>query len=266
MIIKFQIIKSLVKEAVQSTTYLKGQMDKVAQGGNNALVATETNGDEPLHERVFTQDFHAALETLKTIFVDYLAPTAQTVGDNAIYYNEKTDDVVEFTLSVSRRFNGTLTDTLARLSAKYAEDYVTLQWWIKTVNLKQAEPYQAAIAKDEADIRKCFVMSAPAVPSVKYPTSLTTRVDGSDVDGEITVRIDEHATVSYSLNDGAIDDVEARSSAPGILEVHRDCSPRSFCLVPRDTGVATVRLFSRHSDELYNDITVIVANEYPQED
>lgn len=264
MIIKFQIIKSLVREAVQSTTYLKGQIDRAVQNGNSALVSSETNGDEALHERVFEQDFHAALETLKTIFVDYLVPTPQTVGDNAIYYNDKKDDVVEFVLSVSRRFNGTLTDALARLSAKYAEDYITLQWWIKTVNLKQAEPYQSAIVKDEADIRKCFVMSAPVVPVVSYPTSLTVNVDGGG--GEVTVRIDEEATVSYSLNDGAVDDIEARSSDPGIIDVHRDCSPRSFCLVPRDTGVATVRFFSRHSDDLYSDITVIVANEYPEEE
>lgn len=266
MIIKFQIIKSLVREAFQATTYLKGQMDRAAQGANNALVANETGGDEVLHERVFTSDFHAALETLKTIFADYLVPTAQTVGDNAIYYSEKTDDVVEFVLSVSRRFNGSLTDTLARLSAKYAEDYVIYQWWIKTTNIKQAEPYQAALVKDEADIRRCFILSAPIVPEVKYPTELTAKVDGEETDGEVTIRTDDPATLSYTLNAGAVDDIEAYSSNPDIVEVRRTDGNRSFELTPKNTGVATVRLFSRHSDKVYVDMTVIVAKEYPQED
>lgn len=262
MIIKFQIIKSLVREAFQSATFLKGQMDKITAGANNALVASETAGDEALHERVFTSDFHAALETLKTIFVDYLVPTAQTVGDNAIFYNEETDDIVEFTLSVSHRFNGTLTDTLARLCAKYAEDYVTMQWWIKTTNAKQAEPYQAALVKDESDIRKCFILSAPRVPTVKFPTSITAKVDGSDNGGEVTLPIGEDATVSYSLNGGAVDDIEARSEDVGIVHIVRSARPKAFVLRPVNTGVSRVRLFSRHSDNVYAEFTVIVSKEH----
>lgn len=262
MIIKFQIIKSLIREAFQSTTYLKGQMDRLAQGANNALVASETGGDEALHERVFTSDFHAALEMLKTIFADYLVPTSQTIGDNAIYYNEKTDNIVEFTLSVSKRFNGSLTDALARLCAKYAEDYVIMQWWIKTTNVKQAEPYQAALAKDEIDIRRCFVLSAPKVPTMAFPTTLTAKVDGTDAEGEITMRVDEDATVSYSIDAGAVDDIEARSGDPSVVEIVRDEAPKTFVLVPRNTGVAEIRLFSRHTDNVYVDFTVIVAKEY----
>lgn len=262
MIIKFQIIKSLVREAFQSTTYLKGQVDRAAQGANAGLVASETAGDEDVHERVFTQDFHVALETLKTIFADYLVPTAQTVGDNAIYYSEKTDDVVEFVLSVSRRFNGTLTDTLARLSAKYAEDYVTMQWWVKTTNMKQAEPYQAALVKDEADIRKCFVLSAPKVPSMAYPTMLTVKVDGTDDPGEITVRMGDDEILSYGIDAGAVDDIEARSDDACVVDVVRGEAPKTLRLVPRHTGVATVRLFSRHTDEVKADVTVTVAKEY----
>lgn len=262
MIIKFQIIKSLVREAFQSTTYLKGQMDKLAQGANAALVASETGGDEELHERVFTSDFRAALETLKTIFADYLVPTAQTIGDNAIFYSEKTDDIVEYTLSVSRRFNGALTDTLARLSAKYAEDYVTMQWWIKTTNAKQAEPYQAALAKDEADIRKCFVLSAPHVPKIAWPTTLTAMVDGTDAQGEITLHIGEDATLSYGISAGAVDDIEARSGDPGVVRIVRGVSPKTFLIVPRNTGAATITLFSRHSDEVKTELTATVMQEY----
>ena len=197
MIIKFQIIKSVVMEAVKSTTYLKAKIDTAADEKAAKVSFNEAAGDDEVHERTLTHDFDTALEVLKTIFVDYLVPTPQTIGDNAIYYGSGTDDIVEFTLSVSRRYNGTLTDTLARLSARYVEDYMIYQWWLKTTNLKQAEPYQATLASDEIAIRKCFVMSGPVVPTVPYPTELTANVNGEGVEGEITLEKGEKDTLSY---------------------------------------------------------------------
>ena len=261
MIIKFQIIKSVVMEAVKSTTYLKAKIDTAADEKAAKVSFNEAAGDDEVHERTLTHDFDTALEVLKTIFVDYLVPTPQTIGDNAIYYGSGTDDIVEFTLSVSRRYNGTLTDALARLSARYVEDYMIYQWWLKTTNLKQAEPYQATLASDEIAIRKCFVMSGPVVPTVPYPTELTAKVNGEGVEGEITLEKGEEATLSYSLNDGAIDDIEARSSDPCILEVHRMQEPHTFWLRPLNTGVAYVTLFSRHSDKLKTEIEVTIAKE-----
>lgn len=175
MIIRFQLIKSLIIEAAEETTYLKGQIDKHAQDGssNQALIANETAGEEALSKRIFEHDFHTALELLKTIFVEHLSATAQTIGDNAIYYNDKTDDIVEFSLEVSRRYNGSLTDTLARLCAKYTEDYIIQQWWLKTTNLKQAEPYANMLQEDALNIRKCFVLSAPLYP--RFPTPSLSR-------------------------------------------------------------------------------------------
>lgn len=261
MIIKFQIIKSVVMEAVKSTTYLKAKIDTAADEKAAKVSFNEAAGDDEVHERTLTHDFDTALEVLKTIFVDYLVPTPQTIGDNAIYYGSGTDDIVEFTLSVSRRYNGTLTDALARLSARYVEDYMIYQWWLKTTNLKQADPYQATLASDEISIRKCFVMSGPVVPTVPYPTELTAKVNGDGVEGEITLEKGEEVTLSYSLNDGAIDDIEARSSDPSILEVHRSQEPHAFWLKPINTGVATITLFSRHSDKLKVKVEATVAKE-----
>lgn len=262
MIIKFQIIKSVVMEAVKSTTYLKAKIDTAADEKAAKISFNEAAGDDEVHERTLTHDFDTALEVLKTIFVDYLVPTPQTIGDNAIYYGSKTDDIVEFTLSVSRRYNGTLTDALARLSARYVEDYMIYQWWLKTTNLKQAEPYQATLASDEIAIRKCFVMSGPLVPKVPYPSTLTAKVDGSDTDGGVTIAVEnDEVTLSYSIDDGAIDDIEARSSDPCILEVHRMQEPHTFWLKPLNTGVAYVTLFSRHSDKLETEIEVTIAKE-----
>ena len=181
MIIKFQILKSLVIETVKSTTFMKGKIDESAGDAATQKVSYhETAGDDETHERMLTLDFDTALEKLKTLFVDYLVPTAQTVGDNVIYYQEGKDDIVTFTLQVSRRFNGTLTDTLARISAKYVTDYMLYQWWLKTGNMKQAEPYVSFLSIDETEIRRCFVLCRPTVPTVPYTQSLTAKVDGSD--------------------------------------------------------------------------------------
>ena len=262
MIIKFQIIKSVVIEAVKSTTYLKAKIDSSTDERNIKTGFQEAACDDEVHERTLTHDFQTALEMTKTILAEYIVPTAQTVGDNIIYYNDKDDDIVEFVLNASRRCNGTLTDTLARLVAKYVEDYMIYQWWLKTTNLKQAEPYQATLALDEQSIRRCFVLSGPSVPTVPYTQHLTAKVDGSEEDGAVTIRIDDmEVTLSYSIDEGAIDDIEARSSDPSILEVHRSQEPHAFWLKPINTGVATITLFSRHSDKLKVEVEATVAKE-----
>lgn len=261
MIIKFQIAKQAVVNAVKIATYLKGKIDEASDPKAAKLAGQEIATDDEVHENALTKDFDTALEILKTFFVDYLVPTPQTVGDNVIYYGDKTDDVVEFTLSVSRRYNGTLTDALARLSAKYVEDYMIYQWWLKTTNLKQAEPYQATLAVDEQAIRKCFVMSGPIVPTTPYPKSLSAKVNGDGVEGEISLEKGEDATLSYSISEGAIDDIEARSENPSIVGIHRCMEKRSFTLRPVNTGICKIKLWSRHSDKLEFTCDVVVTEE-----
>lgn len=258
MIIKFQILKSLVREAVQSATYLKGQIDRTTQNASNPVLQSETMGDDILHERTFTHDFDTALEILKTIFVDYIVPTPQTIGDNVIYYGDKTDDVIEFVLSVSRRYNGSLTDALARLSAIYIEDYILNQWWTKTTNLKQVEVYTAKLQVDEQNIRKCFILSSPIVPTVPYTTELTAKVDGAGVDGEVTTRLGDVNTLTYTLSEGALDDIEAHSYNPRIIEIHRCENRKAFILVPINTGFTKIKLFSRHSEDLSFECDILV--------
>lgn len=250
MIIKFQIVKSLIRENVQNTTYLKGQFDRTTQKADSPAISNETIGDEAFHERSFTFDFDTALEKLKTIFVDYIVPTPQTIGDNIIYYGNKTDDIVEFVLQVSRRYNGTLTDALARLSAKYIEDYCIYQWWTKLSNLKQAEPYFSYLSIDEQEIRKCFILSGPIVPKVPYTQNLSAKVDGSDMGGAVTLELGEDSTLTYSIDTGAVDDIEAHSDNPSMVEIHRSAEKSSFVLKPHLTGVTSVHLFSRHNDKL----------------
>lgn len=262
MIIKFQIIKSVVIEAVKSTTYLKAKVDSAADENAVKVGFNEAAGDDEVHENLLTHDFQTALEMVKTLLAEYLVPTAQSVGDNIIYYNDKDDDIVEFVLNASRRCNGTLTDTLARLVAKYVEDYMIFQWWTKTTNLKQAEIYQASLAVDEKSIRRCFVLSGPTLPTIPYTQHLTAKVDGSEADGAVTIALEnKEETLSYSIDNGAIDDIEARSDDPSVLEIHRSPEPYTFSLDPVNTGVAIVTLFSRHSDDLKVEVEVTVAKE-----
>lgn len=262
MIIKFQIIKSVVIEAVKSTTYLKAKVDSAADENAVKVGFNEAAGDDEVHENLLTHDFQTALEMVKTLLAEYLVPTAQSVGDNIIYYNDKDDDIVEFVLNASRRCNGTLTDTLARLVAKYVEDYMIFQWWTKTTNLKQAEIYQASLAVDEKSIRRCFVLSGPILPTIPYTQHLTAKVDGSEEDGAVTIALEnKEETISYSIDNGAIDDIEARSDDPRVLEIHRSPEPYTFSLNPVNTGVAIATLFSRHSDDLKVEVEVTVAKE-----
>lgn len=262
MIIKFQIIKSVVIEAVKSTTYLKAKVDSAADENAVKVGFNEAAGDDEVHENLLTHDFQTALEMVKTLLAEYLVPTAQSVGDNIIYYNDKDDDIVEFVLNASRRCNGTLTDTLARLVAKYVEDYMIFQWWTKTTNLKQAEIYQASLAVDEKSIRRCFVLSGPTLPTIPYTQHLTAKVDGSEEDGAVTIALEnKEETLSYSVDNGAIDDIEARSDDTSVLEIHRSPEPYTFSLNPVNTGVAIVTLFSRHSDNLKVEVEVTVAKE-----
>jgi hypothetical protein len=261
MIIKFQIIKSVVIEAVKSATYLKAKIDSASDDRATKLGFNEAAGDDAVHESVLTHDFQTALEIVKTFFVDYLVPNAQTIGDNVIYYNSVTDDNVDFVLDVSRRYNGTLTDALARLTSKYVEDYMLFQWWLKATNQKQAEPYQALLAIDEQNIRKCFILCGPIVPTTSFPTELAIKVNGEDVSGEISIPVGEEVALSYSLNDGAVDDIEARSEIPRIVEIHRSRDAASFTLLAKSTGVSTVKLWSRHSDDLEFSCDVVVTGE-----
>lgn len=261
MIIKIQIIKSVVIEAVKAATYLKAKMDSATDERAIKAGFQEAAGDDEVHERTLTRDFQTALEKVKTILADYIDSTAQSIGDNVIYYENKSDDVVTYTLNVSRRCNGTLTDILARLVAKYVEDYMIFQWWVKISNLKQAEPYQGFLTVDEQDIRRCFVLSAPAVPEVPYPKTLTAKVNGEGVEGDITIERGEEATLSYTLNDGAIDDIEAMSEDPRIVEIHRCREKGTFTLVPRNTGFCKIKLWSRHSDTLEFACDVVVTEE-----
>ena len=107
-----------------------------------------------------------------------------------------------------------------------------------------------------------YAMSGPVLPKVPYTQHLSAKVDGSDTDGGVTIRIDEeYVTLSYGIDDGAIDDIESRSNDNSILEVHRSQEPHAFWLKPVNTGVAYVTLFSRHSDKLCVEVEVTVAKE-----
>ena len=150
---------------------------------------------------------------------------------------------------------------LARLSAKYVEDFIIKEWWLKTTNQKQSEPYITTLQEDVENIKKCFILSSPIVPTVPYTKTLVAKVDGSELDGSLILEVGEDETLSYSIDDGVIDDIEARSSEPSILEIHRCQEPHAFTLRPILPGIAAIKLWSRHSDKVEVEVEVLVTEE-----
>ena len=62
MIIKFQIVKSVVIGAVKRATYLKAKVDSAADERAIKLGFNEAAGDDEVHEATLTHDFDTALE------------------------------------------------------------------------------------------------------------------------------------------------------------------------------------------------------------
>ena len=67
MILKFQIIKSVVVDEVKRATYLKAKIDGATDDRAIKMSFNEAAGDEAVHENTLTHDFQSALEITKVI-------------------------------------------------------------------------------------------------------------------------------------------------------------------------------------------------------
>lgn len=248
-LITITIIKSLVLEAVKNETYLRGQADKAADTNAAALAYHRQAGNEQYHERILERAFCTNLEDLKTQFSDYLTDSGQSSADN-IYSTEQNDTVV-IHLKVSDRFNKGYTQSLARLSSKYIEESMLMDWW-KAIDKEQSKLYAQFVEKDLASIRRCFNKTAPTMPTVPYPSTL--EITGSAIE----LAIGEEQTVTYTINDGAIDDIELRLSDGIICSAGR--SADGFNIRGERLGHTTVLLYSRHNEALSQLLHVYVTN------
>lgn len=249
--ITLTLVKSLIIESVKNETFLRGQVEKASDQKLITEAYHEQAGDETYQERLLQRGLQTNLADLLTYFSDYLSSTGQSSGDNIIDTEEAGDNIV-IHLSVSDRFNTGYTSPLAKLSAKYIEEAMLMDWW-KPINEKQSALYAQFIERDLAAIKRCFNKTAPIAPSYKYPTALD--VTGSAID----IGVGEEHTVTYEISDGAIDDIEIRIEDSYICGAGR--TSEGFTIIGRQLGHTYVQLYSRHNEQLTHTIHVYVTDQ-----
>lgn len=256
MYIRLTINKPLIIEAVKNETFHKGQIDKTpsASGSpattpNITLAYHEQAGDETYHERIIERSLSANLSDFKTHLSDYLTENGQTSADNIVERTEGNNIIL--VLSVSDRFNTSMTDPLAKLASEYITNAILMDWY-KPVNEKQSALYATFLERNLTAIHRCFNKTAPAAPVTPYTSVID--VPGSAID----ITIGEEYTVTYGLSDGAIDDIECRVENKCVCSIGR--SPQGFTVRGHHRGHTFIELYSRHNEELAKAIDVFVHN------
>jgi hypothetical protein len=241
--------KAQIIESVKNETFQRGTFDKAADAKAYQVAYVEQAGDEEYHKRLLLRSLSTSLEELKSHLSDYLSTIGGSTGDNVFDGDE--NGMIKLTLVVGDRFNRSYTDSLARLSAKYIEDVMLMDWW-RPINEKQSSLYAKFVERDLEAIKRCFNKTAPAAPLYKYPTSLN--ITGST----INIGVGEEHTVTYTISDGAIDDIEARIEDANICGTGRNSE--GFTIYGRNSGNTNVLIYSRHNPELNRNIKVHVYN------
>lgn len=248
--IQLTLVKSLIMNSVKNETFLRGQVIKAADEKLITEAYHEQAGDETYQERLLQRGLYTNLEELKTHLSDYLSTSGQSSADNNIDSEEDGDNIIVH-LTVSDRFNKGYTQSLARLSSKYIEESILMDWW-KPVNEKQSALYAQFVERDLQAIRRCFNKTAPSTPTIPYTTILKTT--GSAIELEVG----ETATVTYELSDGAIDDIEVRIEDTTLIQAGR--SEQGFTVTGLRRGHTWIELYSRHNEELTRTVHVYITD------
>ena len=248
--ISLQFVKSAILDNVKSETFLRGQVEKAANEKAITEAYHEQAGDETYQNRLLNRGLYTNLGELKTHLSDYLTSSGQTSADNIT--ETENDGIITITLLVSDRFNTGYTDTLAKLCSKYIEEAMLMDWW-KPINEKQSALYAQFVERDLSAIKRCFNKTAPVAPSYKYPTTL--EVNGSAID----IGIGEERTITYSISDGAIDDIEIRIEDEHLISAGR--TSEGFTVIGRQLGHTYIQLYSRHNEELARTLHVYVTDQ-----
>jgi hypothetical protein len=248
--ITLTLLKPLNIESVKNETFQKGKFDKAVDQKAISMAYVEQAGNESYHERILERTLYTSLEELKTHLSDYLSTDGGTTADN-ITSSEEGDQII-ITLVVGDRFNHGYTDSLAKLSSKYVEECMLMDWW-RPINEKQSLLYANFVERDLAAIKRCFNKTAPVAPTYQYPTSL--EVEASSID----IGVGEEATVTYIISGGAIDDIEIRIEDRQICGAGR--SREGFTIVGRQLGHTYVQLYSRHDESITETIHVYVTDQ-----
>ena len=248
--ITLTLVKPLILEAVKNETLLKGNFDKAVDPKAVTAAYIEQAGDESYHERLLLRALSTNLEELKTHFSDYLSASGAYTGDNIS--SEEDGDLITINLVVGDRFNPGLTGSLAKLSSKYIEESMLMDWW-KPINEKQSALYANFVERDLKAIKKCFNKTAPKKPVVPYTNTID--ITGSAVE----IDTGEEYTISYTLSEGAIDDIEIRVEDRSICEVGR--TDDGFTVKGLRYGHTSAELYSRHNPEVVTPIDIYVCSQ-----
>ena len=248
--ITLTLLKPLIIESVKNETFQKGKFDKAVDQKAISMAYVEQAGNESYHERILERTLYTSLEELKTHLSDYLSTDGGTTADN-ITSSEEGEQII-ITLVVGDRFNHGYTDSLAKLSSKYVEECMLMDWW-RPINEKQSLLYANFVERDLAAIKRCFNKTAPVAPTYQYTTSL--EVEASSID----IGVGEEATVTYIISGGAIDDIEIRIEDRQICGAGR--SREGFTIVGRQLGHTYVQLYSRHDESITETIHVYVTDQ-----
>ena len=249
--ITLTIIKSLVMESVKNETYKRGQFDKALDPKAMAAAYHEQAGDEAYHERILQRSLYSSVEELKSHLYDYIVADGFSAADNSITSSDDGTNII-ITLNVSSRFNKAYTQTLARVGAEYITNDMLFLWWTP-INEKQATFYAQLVERNLASIKRCFNKTAPVAPTVPYTTVLN--VPGSS----ICIGIGEAYTITYSISDGAIDDIECRVEDRNLIEAGR--SLEGFTVMGKQHGHTYIQIYSRHDESLTKTIHVYITDQ-----
>lgn len=246
MTIKITLIKSLIIEAIKNVTFLKGKIDETNPQLQN-LAYNEQAGDDQWHERILERNLFAGVEKVKSTIIEHLESIGATIGDNDFSTQTNDDNIIIF-LNVPERFNVSQTSTLSQMISKCVEDYMLYNWFTP-INLQQSESYLKMYQFDIEKIMGAFSKTAPTIPQRRYTTEVSVEAF-DDMDGTpvIELELGQDDTITYHIDELATDDITAMSLTPDILRVRR--SPRGITLHPVHPGIAKVKLYSIHNDNV----------------
>lgn len=245
--IKLTLSKSLIMETVKNDTFRRGRFDNAADPKATAAAYEEQAGDDEYHERTLARALYTSLEELKSYLSDYITPSGGTTGDNISSYDQSDNIIIQ--LVVGARFNTGYTQSLARLSSRFIENSMLALWWTP-INEKQATFYTALAEKDLAAIKRCFNKTAPVAPTNPYTEYITTT--GTTVELEVG----DSDTITYTISDNAIDDIEASVSDGRVVSIGR--SSEGFLVNALRTGHSVLTMYSRHDTDITASIDIYV--------
>ena len=251
MEIKLTLYKSVILEAVKAETQIKSVIDRSSDNNAVQLAYHEAAGDEEMHERKLLRCIETSLATFKVELASFLDSIHLSQGHNV--YSTTAEDAIYIHISVSKRFNTSMIDPLAKLCSKFIEDNTLVLWWGAIGDQKQSQFYQAQLLADMAEIKVAFSKLSPVSVDIPYTSSLSVSPGST-----ITIAVGQEETLTYTIDEGAIDDIEIMPDN-GSVKTRRgkDC----FLVKGMRPGLAHCMVYSVHDENVYEEIDVIVASE-----